>query len=178
MTDALEPTTESRPQSFRYWTEIIDAAFILWFENNQDEHAVVKILHEDPMWREIAMIEDDDQIPQAQTIRRWVKKYWWKERAADKMRELSPLRIQAAALELAYGSEDAAKSTMRIAKGHNVTREDRTVLEAAKFVLQSTLGDSIVSVVKPAVTQSIEIESLDTMEQIVEAEQKLRELDE
>ena len=166
----------ARPNDVRYWHELIDASFMLWFENGRDAKKVVETLKTDPVWREIAMIEEDEQVPHPNTIKRWAKDKFWDYKASQKMRELSPQRIQAAALEMAYGSEEAAKSLIRIASGKDVVSTDKIVADAAKFVVQSVVGDSIVEVVKPVIQESVDIDNLETMEDVVLAEQRIREL--
>jgi hypothetical protein len=160
-----------------YWIELEQTAFILWFENHGDFNKVLEILQTDPVYRDLAKLEEGDKLPELQTLRRWARNGFWKHQAQEKMKELIPFKLEAAALAMAYGSEDAANSMMRIARGENVTREDRTVMDASKFILQSTLGDSIVGVVKPVVQKTVDMGSLETMDDIVEAEQRLREIE-
>lgn len=167
----------ARPQDVRYWQEVEQVAFLIWFENNGNYKKVEEILNTDPMWRELARLEEGEKAPTHRTIRRWADDNFWSIKAAQKMQEAIPLKVRAAAQIIAYGTEDAAKSMMRIAKGQDVNRDDRTVMEAAKFVLNSTLSDSISTVIKPVVEQTVDISNLETMEEIVEAEQRIRELD-
>jgi hypothetical protein len=165
----MSETPATRPQGTvgtRYWTELEDAAFVLWFKHGRSMTRVHKLLTEDP----------DDPIPSIRTLTNWAKKNRWQDEAQERMRALAPQAIQLAALEIAYGAHDASMEVMRIARNINVTREDKTVLEAAKFVIESTVGDSIATLVKPTIQRTINTDNVATMQDAIEAERQYREL--
>lgn len=161
----------------RYWHEIEDAAFIAWFRHGRSFSKVVDLLTNDDEYRALALLEEGDPVPQAQTVRKWARDNLWEIKAEQKMRELAPYAIRFAAAEIAAGAKDAAQSMMRIARGENVTREDRTVMDAAKFVLQSSIGDSIAQMAKATIQESIDMSQIETMEDAIEAERKIKELE-
>jgi hypothetical protein len=134
------------------------------------------LLTEDQAARDLACIDPDDPIPSIRTLTNWAKNNRWQDEAQERMRALAPQAIQLAALEIAYGAHDASMEVMRIARNINVTREDKTVLEAAKFVIESTVGDSIATLVKPTIQRTINTDNVATMQDAIEAERQYREL--
>jgi len=179
--DLIDPDDTPMPDKtihgHRYWREIEDAAFLIWFKDGRNLKTVQEKLETDEAYRTIARLEPNDPIPNIKTLQRWKTNGMWDIKAVVKMQELVPFNIEHAAVELAYGAKDAASSMMRIARGENVTREDRTVMDAAKFVLTTAIGDSVAGVLKPKVEDAFDGKKYETMQEIVEAEQRQRELD-
>ncbi len=159
----------------RYSDTLKDTAFHLWFHHARDKSRVLYDLTLDPVWRDIAGLLDGDPVPDARTIARWERGLDWAERARELMKAAAPLSIRSAALEIAYAQHPAAVNLSRIARGDDPRPHDKLTLDAAKHILSMGVGDSVVHLAKPTVTESIDMNADMTMEEIVAAERALSE---
>jgi hypothetical protein len=57
----------------RYWREIEDAAFLIWFKHGRNLATVKEKLENDEAYRTIARLEPGDPIPTIKTLQRWWK---------------------------------------------------------------------------------------------------------
>ena len=170
-----DETGEIDPRTIRYSNDVKQTAFLIWFRHGRSTRVVHEKLASDEEYRDLAGFVEGDPVPPVRTLNAWCKNGFWELNAQDKMRELAPMAIRHAAVEIAYSSQDAGRTITRIARGDDIRPGDKLALDAAKFVVQATVGDSVANLARPTVTTAIDMSKLETMEDIVAAEKALME---
>jgi hypothetical protein len=176
MTDNNLPATtgarDTAKHGTRYPVNVRAVAFTLWLENDHSFHKVHEMLQDDEHSRILAGYEDIDQpVPDVRTLRRWHQIEGWEWQMVQKMRDLLPYRQEAAAIVMADAQLPAALSLKRIASGIDIKPEDKIISFAAKTV--HDIADRRGRVTSVGTNEIIDVDAIDNMEDLAEAERKL-----
>jgi hypothetical protein len=158
----------------KYPDDVEWTCFLLWWETcDRNASKVAERIAEDEEYRAMAGLEPGDRTPDHETIRRWAREKFWDLRATDKMREAAPWRIQAAGTRIAYQSQRAAEVVNEIMEKPNPTPGDKIRLQAALEQLKMTVGNSVVEYARPALSKSVDLTKLETVEDVEAAERAM-----
>lgn len=156
-----------------YSRETVNTAFMLWFgECKRNCTEVAKLLKHNEAAREQAGLLDRSESPGADTIKRWEREEFWELKAADYMREAAPWRSQYAAINMAYGSQEASQIITELLKQETLTKSDDIRLNNAWRVFNATVADTVSQFMKPKVEEALAAENLETIEDIRAAEMR------